>query len=126
MLKTAIHITIAFLMLAMTTGFSVSKHYCGEDLISVSVNSDAKSCCDDDCEGCRNEIEQLNLDQDFLESGFVLNLGSNAPVLFDLFSDSRIIEIRPVVADNNLFLQKDLPPPSCLSVLLSMQQTYLL
>lgn len=110
----------------MTAGFSVSKHYCGDDLMSFSVNSDAKSCCDDDCDGCHDEIEQLSLNDDFLVSSFVINHDINVPVLFDLSSSSLNFEIRPVTYDDNLLFTKYSPPPNKLSVLLSMQQTYLL
>lgn len=44
---------------------AVSKHYCGEDLISVSVfNSENDACCDmDDC--CQNENQIYQVKEDF-------------------------------------------------------------
>ncbi|MCF8232937.1 MAG: hypothetical protein K9J27_12195 [Bacteroidales bacterium] len=67
MLRKTLHIIFAVLLLTATTGVAVSGHYCGETLVSVSLYSDAKECCDDisdDC--CKNAFEYFQLDQEFL------------------------------------------------------------
>lgn len=58
---------------------AVSKHYCGEDLISVSVfNSENDACCDmDDC--CQNENQIYQVKEDFSVSP-----ASTIPVLAEL------------------------------------------
>lgn len=44
MLRKIIHIAVALLLLITTAGFTVSKHYCNNNLISVSVYGDATPC----------------------------------------------------------------------------------
>lgn len=72
------NIFLVFLLLFSTTGVAISKHYCGEILQSVSVNSSTESCCDDQdmADDCCNEevsfdkttelqLSQLNLSLEF-------------------------------------------------------------
>jgi hypothetical protein len=65
MFKRISHIILSFVLLVSTMGMAVSKHYCGEDLISVSVfNSENDACCDmDDC--CQNENQIYQVKEDF-------------------------------------------------------------
>ena len=70
MFKRIIHIVLACLFFTTTTGFTLSKHYCGTEMISISVNVEAESCCDDmdnsDC--CRNETVHFQLKENFVVS----------------------------------------------------------
>ena len=52
-----------------TTGFTISKHYCGNNLISVSVFTEAEFCCEEgDC--CKNENTSVEPIKDFVFSVF--------------------------------------------------------
>lgn len=64
MLKKSIHIFTVLLLLFATTGISVSAHYCGDKLRSVSFMSAPDSCCDD-ASCCHNETHFFQLDDDF-------------------------------------------------------------
>lgn len=64
MLKKVFHIILALMLLTATNGYAVSKHYCGDKLVSVSLFAEANDCCDglsDDC--CRNTSEYFQIDQ---------------------------------------------------------------
>ena len=65
MLKKLVNIIIVGLLLVSTTGFSLSKHYCGSNLIEVKLNQEAKSCCGMNSQCCHNEVNHFQLDEDF-------------------------------------------------------------
>ncbi|WP_394697566.1 hypothetical protein [uncultured Sunxiuqinia sp.] len=55
-----------------TIGFTITKHYCGEVLVDLSLTGDVKSCCDMQGDCCHNEAETFQMDQDYT-CPFVLN-----------------------------------------------------
>jgi hypothetical protein len=63
MLKVFLNITVAINLLISMTGFTLSKHYCGDELVSFSIDKEAKSCCGTACEKCRNESKYFKLDE---------------------------------------------------------------
>lgn len=72
MFRKIFNITITCLLLVSTTGFTVSKHYCGEDLISVKMYGETESCCESDmC--CHTEADISQLDEDFVYTTTELN-----------------------------------------------------
>ena len=67
MFRKTLNIIIAFILLISTTGFTISRHYCGNNLVSVVINSEAKPCCGlDNC--CHNESEYFKVNDDFLNN----------------------------------------------------------
>ncbi len=124
MIKKAGHIILSMLLLLSTAGLAISKHYCGDELISTSIFLEADSCCDsDDC--CKNETEVFQLDEDFSVSAVVeipesvqIDLLAVSFVVFKL-----IIEENSTVEDYKLI---DSPPPPKILTLLAQRQTYLL
>jgi len=70
MIKRIINIILACLFLTTTTGFTLSKHYCGGEMISISINFEAEACCDDvdNSSCCRNETEHFQLKEDFVSN----------------------------------------------------------
>ncbi len=63
MLKKIVHITLSAVLLAATIGVAVSKHYCGDAMISVSLNDEATGCCEGGA-CCHNENHFFQLDVD--------------------------------------------------------------
>jgi hypothetical protein len=61
-----ISIILLFSIGASSSGFTLSKHFCGDDLADVQLNQVVNSCCSDpgempdDC--CHNELDQALLD----------------------------------------------------------------
>ena len=48
------HIVIVLLLLVSTTGFSISKHYCENHLVSVAINKNAEPCNNHEDSCCQN------------------------------------------------------------------------
>ncbi len=62
------YITLVMLLLTATSGFSMSSHFCGEELIKVSLFEQEIHCCQDsqetpDC--CYNELLHINDQQEY-------------------------------------------------------------
>ncbi len=77
MFKRISHIILSLLLLVSTMGMTVSKHYCGEKLVSVSLMEDGaeNSCCNMvNC--CHSETQIFQLKEDFSIPSI-----SNLPVL---------------------------------------------
>ena len=65
MFRKSLNIIIASILLISTTGFTVSKHYCGSTLVSMTLNSEAESCCGMNGSYCHNESDFFQVDDDF-------------------------------------------------------------
>ncbi len=71
MLRKISHIAIVLLLVILTMGFSISKHYCGGMLIEVSLFSshstgcqeEGSVCTTDGC--CRNEQQVIQMDETY-------------------------------------------------------------
>lgn len=111
-------------MLSTTTGFSISKHYCSNNLVSITINHEAESCCDMDGGCCRNETTSYQLDDDFVNTSFIdFSSLNQIDLLFPLFY---------ILVDNTVnkeiesfFRFPESPPPLKIQVVLSGLQTYL-
>lgn len=62
MFKKLFNILIIVTIIISTTGFTISKHYCSGSLISVSVLSEAETCCKtgDCCNDESTSVEPIN------------------------------------------------------------------
>lgn len=123
MLKSFSHIILSFLLLAVTTGMAVSKHFCDEFLISTSLFAESEPCCNDGvC--CHNETLLYQLDEDFSAPQI-----TNAPELheitvwgFKVFVASQT----PADKHSTTFHNTNSPPPSTVNEFLSLKQVFLL
>jgi len=125
MFRKLMHISISILLLTVTAGFSISKHYCGPRLVSVSVNHEAESCCD--MEGtsncCHNETKSFQLDEDFTTSSVYQNDSLKS---IDLFIVNLIItDLHSVSEDYQQVFVPESPPPKDTQTVLSRLQSYL-
>ena len=70
MFRQLAHISLALLLLTATTGVAISKHYCMNRLLSMSIGENEKSCCNmaEAMGCCHNETEQLQLEDEFSTS----------------------------------------------------------
>jgi hypothetical protein len=108
MLRKTIHIIISALLLTATTGYTVSRHYCGDTLVSFSLFAEAEACCEDvSGECCHDVSEHFQVEQEFvatslsIEKAFFLTLASVQSVI-----DFQIPEISSVKATS---IQKPFP-----------------
>ncbi len=124
MLKKVSHIILSVLLLSVTMGLTISKHYCSGELVSTSLFVDANSCCDsDNC--CHNENEYLQLDEDYSIVSASEIPESTEFELLDfavLISNFEIFEIEK----SEKFYVSDSPPPPKIQLVLAMKQSYLL
>jgi len=123
MLKKTVNIFMSMLFLLTTMGFTVSKHYCGNKLVDVSINVEAESCCN--MEGCcHNENEHFQLEEEFVGS---ISIDSFEDIGIDLLFPIYFISIvnEPTKSVNSIIELADLPPPSKILIRLSLLQTYL-
>jgi len=86
MFRKAVHIILTAILVISTTGFTVSRHYCGSHYKSFAIDREAKSCCANPCSACHNvnDFHQLKVNfngisvsaditpVDFFETGFQL------------------------------------------------------
>lgn len=127
MTKKFIHITIALLVVILTIGFTLSKHYCGGMLIEVSLFSSNPAGCQENgiacsMDGCCRDVHQvIQLDETYTHPAvldtvpfFPVTLASiDLPVLDQSFFQF----LRP----DNLPPDKSPPPPGVLRLLSGLQ-----
>lgn len=104
-------------------GFSISKHYCSDNLVSVTINHEAESCCDiDSC--CHNETSHFQLDDDFVYSYVIADVEiQSIDILFSILFPFLNVETDLDRFSENI--SSELPPPDNLQTVLSLFQTYL-
>ena len=103
-------------------GITISEHYCGNELVSVSINSEAEPCCDmDGC--CHNENEHFQLQEDFLSPlDFVTIQIPEISVLFPLME----VVLNETTGEYVSFNEIPESPPPLIQTVLARLQTYLL
>ncbi|WP_346856905.1 hypothetical protein [uncultured Draconibacterium sp.] len=122
MLKKFSQIFLAILFMVTTMGMTVSKHYCGSSLQSVSVFSEIDPCCDMDTGCCHDEQVNIDIEDDYSVTSnnfdfsiFALEL----PALLELFQ----IDVPEQISEYHIhsFL-----PERKMQTVLSRLQSYLL
>jgi hypothetical protein len=92
MLKKAGYTLLMMLLLFATTGMTITRHYCGQNLTAVAVFSTPDNCCGEQCPRCHNEKISFRITDNFegaqlrvdFESGFKLLLEKHAlPILLE-------------------------------------------
>lgn len=113
------------LLLVSTTGFSVSEHFCGTNLISIKVNQEAEPCCDN-AMCCHTETHFYQLDEDFNFTSEAFDF--RALVMTDVPQMTIPFQTELYVTDRDkvLFADFESPPPLERKEFLSSIQTYLL
>ena len=119
------NIALAILLLITTTGFSISKHYCGSHLVEVAINSEIEPCCGEmgNSNCCHNETEYFQLKEDFVSSSSIENTSITCfdilfPLVFVDFLDS------PGIVEIEIKNFAESQPPTT-QTKLSLLQTYL-
>ncbi|MCK9219167.1 MAG: hypothetical protein M0P47_03840 [Bacteroidales bacterium] len=65
MLKKAGHILMIIALLFGTTGLTITRHYCGKNLMHTALYSTPDNCCNGNCPGCHNEKISLKITDQF-------------------------------------------------------------
>lgn len=66
--KKIANIAVVFVLLVSTGGISLTRHYCGDSLVSSALFSTPERCCDDGCSKCHDEHSFSKLTDDFTPS----------------------------------------------------------
>ncbi|NQU35201.1 MAG: hypothetical protein HQ521_18400 [Bacteroidetes bacterium] len=122
MFKKISHILFALIILITSVGVTVSKHYCGSTLKSVSVIVAPEPCCEipDGC--CHDESITIKMENDFSVTSFFVDftqLALELPAMVELIQDE-YSGFEPITR----FIHK--PPPLTTQTVLSYLQSYLL
>jgi hypothetical protein len=124
MLKKILHTIFAFFLLMATTGISLSMHYCGGKLASISINHEAKSCCDMTGGCCENETISFEVEKDFISPVYAENSKiAERDILFPILVILSF-ELLPE-GENSYVVYTDSSPPPTIRTRLSLLQTYL-
>ena len=127
MFRKLLNISFTFLLLATTTGFTVSSHYCGGNLVSIAIDKDPKPCCDNEQGNCcHNESEHFQLKEDFIAPATGFDVEPSIPVdleIIPVFLLNNTIQVRH---SEDFICFTDTPSPPKIQDVLSRLQTYLL
>jgi hypothetical protein len=124
MIKRVSHIGLIFLLLSATTGMTVSKHYCGNFLVSTVFFGEAESCCDSgNC--CHNESAFYQLDEDFS-----IPASAQIPQIIDFklfaFIVEPSLEIFGDKIEKTFYTEREPLPPPNIQTVLSLKQAWIL
>jgi len=95
-MKRAGNLIVILLLLTATGGLSITRHYCGQSIVSFSLFSTPKPCCGSDCDKCHNEFSFNKVTDDFtvsssdevkslitinpVQASFIIDLSGSLPV----------------------------------------------
>jgi len=125
MFRKLINIIVTFLLLTVTAGFTVSKHYCGNTMVAVAIDHNAHCHdMDDNNSCCHTETRSYQLHENYVVSP---SLESNNVASFDLFITEPVF-IETIFNEQDLIevLIPESPPPKTLHTQLSSLQTFLM
>lgn len=74
MLKRVAHIFLILLLVFSTTGLTITRHYCGRNLVDTSIYSSPHNCCEGKCPGCHNERINIRITDTYESSQSQINL----------------------------------------------------
>ena len=124
MLKRISHIALSLVLLATTVGMVVSKHYCHENLVSVSFFTDADSCCDmDNCCHTETLVHQLKADFSIPAISSIPDLAEHPIFGHELLVDENFNFYKTEFVGYEIF---EPPPPPAIQRTLALQQAFLL
>lgn len=111
MFRQLAHISLVFLLLTATTGVAISKHYCMNRLLSMSIGESKKSCCNEaEAMGCcHNETEQVQVEDDFSLTVVTSLPEVELPVLYTICALELITQSIEITEPN--FYTDTSPPP---------------
>ena len=128
MLRKIVHIVLVIFLMVLTTGISISKHYCGEEIVRISLSSEHQSCCaEGEFNCCKIIKEKIQLVDNYLASRsncqFVDVSKKLQFVNHNLFKDTFYLTL---IAHTQKYNNYNFPPPQKTKAILARLQTYLL
>jgi len=124
MFKKIKYITLAILLVISTVGVTISKHYCSNELVSISIVSSADYCCDEpgsDC--CHNEDTFVILKADFSAPSIIITSIVELELFVSIYTAVTEILLDIVTSSN---IEVVIKPPLETHQFLAKIQAYLL
>ncbi len=113
------------LLLISTTGFAVSEHFCGTDLVSIELNKEAEPCCDN-AMCCHSETQFYQLDEDFMFTATSYDFETLTVTDLPQLAVHPQFDLTRIDAAQALCIDFESPPPPERKVILSTLQIYIL
>jgi hypothetical protein len=138
MLRKVLHIIISCFILVSTTGFTISLHYCHNQIYDLALFHPAHSCCEAGSQGhchstgdmanknhCEDESIVVESTDDYVGSSFEVSL-ENTHTIDLLLTASILFNVEQ--SDNNIVIEAPWhkEPPPYRAVVLSQIQSYLI
>jgi hypothetical protein len=95
-IKRAGNIIMILILLTATGGLSITRHYCGQSLMSFSIYSIPQPCCDSGCDKCHNEFSFNKVTDEFTGSSFDSDMSNITVNLIQASSNIDLIGLLPV------------------------------
>jgi len=118
MIKKITHTLLALVLFVVTTGMTISTHYCGGNVKDVSLLSASQSCCDIPEGCCHDETLTIKIEDDFSISSFVFDFNQ---LEIDLPISIELIEVEDPIKAIGYVFRNSIPPPKIQTVLSSLQ-----
>jgi len=83
MIRKAGHILIILVLLFGTTGLTITRHYCGSNLIHTVIYSTPEKCCEGDCPGCHDEKISFRITDQFESTQTLTNFNAGFQTLLE-------------------------------------------
>ncbi len=112
-MKKVLSVILSILYFSLSSGASVSVHYCGGELESIKINSESEQCCCGLTEKantcCKDHQFVLDIDTDE-DITINTNLTLNNVILYT-FSNYSIQLFKDIEIVENTFINYKIPPP---------------
>lgn len=127
MLRKIAHTIFVFTLLFATGGFTLSKHYCGQKIVSFAVNAEAKTCSDSDMgDCCHHETDHFQLKEEFVSNPATINFENDFYIQLAL-APVIILNLEPQAQiERQTRFYSDVSPPPNIHTALAKLQIYLL
>lgn len=89
-LKKALHIILAFVIIATTTGFTINFYYCHDEVIAIAIDHNTKPFADTPKPCCSDASMYVKVEGNFLTSTFEIQK-QIIPLFLSLFSSTDFI-----------------------------------
>ncbi len=111
MFKRIAHIIVISLLLVSTSGISITRHYCGNSLMSLAVFSTPHNCCEGDCNKCHNEHTLTKVTDDMEKPAMDPGIFTVYPIAYPiLLSIPVTVQLPENTLCSDFELRKFLPP----------------
>ena len=126
MLRKITHIIAASILLVSSMGFTISKHYCNNQLRDVVIDQPAETCCPVEEGCCKTETVLVQLKDDAVGNAAVsvpANVVTAIQPIAVVHLLALLVDVEPL---EKVFQEYISPPPRKIQTVLSFVQSYLL